>query len=201
LSITVNTTPVTNTECQGTDYAATNGTFTTGYNYSFRTEGTDVIATFELLDNRTGVQGYAWTYNPNFAETSMTANGKIVTKTFSGQTLGAAFKMACKFAYAGGMSVTKYFDYVVGSNCDATAVEKVVSTEPFFYPNPVQDMLQLETGHNETSLNIYDIIGHKVFSGIVPASFNLNVSHFKPGIYFIVAESKDKILKGKIIKN
>jgi hypothetical protein len=83
----------------------------------------------------------------------------------------------------------------------ATAVEKIVSTEPFFYPNPVQDMLRLETGSGETTLNIYDVIGNKVFSGIVPASFNLNVSLFNPGIYFIVAESKDKILKGKIIKN
>ncbi len=128
LSITVNTTPVTNTECQGTDYAAMNGTFTTGYNYSFRTEGTDVIATFELLDNRTGVQGYAWTYNPNFAETVMTANGKIVTKTFTGQTLGAAFKMACKFAYAGGMSVTKQFTYTVGSDCASGTADTQIPT-------------------------------------------------------------------------
>ena len=119
LSITVSTTAITNTECRGTDYVASNGSFTTGYNYSFRTVETDVIATFELLDNRTGVQGYAWTYNPDFAELIMSANGKTVTKTFTGQTIGATFKMACKFAYAGGMSVTKQFSYIVGNNCES----------------------------------------------------------------------------------
>jgi hypothetical protein len=128
LQIIVSTTAVTNTECQGTDYAASNGSFITGYNYSFKTIGTDVITTFELLDNRTGVQGYAWTYNPNFAESTMTANGKIVTKTFSGQTLGAMFKMACKFAYAGGMSVTKQFTYTVGNNCESGVTDTQLPT-------------------------------------------------------------------------
>ncbi len=128
LSITVNTTPVTNTECEGTDYAASNGAFTTGYNYSFKTVGTDVTATFELLDNRTGVQGYAWTYNPNFAEVAMTTTGKIATKTFTGQTTGSIFKMACKFSYAGGMSVTKQLTYTVGSNCPAVTADTQAPT-------------------------------------------------------------------------
>lgn len=128
LSITVSTTAVTNTECDGTDYVASSGSFTTGYNYSFRTVGTDVIATFELLDTRTGIQGYAWTYNPAFAEVIMTASGKIVTKTFTGQTPGATFNMACKFAYAGGMSVTKKFTYTVGKDCSAGTVDTQLPT-------------------------------------------------------------------------
>lgn len=128
LSITVSTTAVTNTECLGTDYVASNGSFTTGYNYSFRTVGTDVIATFELLDNRTGVQGYAWTYNPTFAETEMAVSGKIVTKTFTGQTVGTTFKMACKFAYAGGMSVTKQFTYTVGNDCASGTADTQLPT-------------------------------------------------------------------------
>lgn len=187
--------------CTTISKEASQGSFSVGYRAVFETVGSNVNITFELLDDKAGVVAYLWKKTP-FGETQMTpVSGKTFSATLGGLTHGTTISYACKFAFAGGMSVTKYFDYVVGSNCDATAVEKVISTEPFFYPNPVQDMLRLETGHNETSLNIYDIIGHKVFSGIVPASFNLNVSHFKPGIYFIVAESKDKILKGKIIKN
>lgn len=128
LSITVSTTAVTNTECEGSDYVATNGSFTTGYKYSFKTVGTDVTATFELLDNKTGIQGYAWTYNPNFAEAAMTTNGKIVTKTFTGQAIGATFKMACKFSYAGGMAVTKQLTYTVGKDCSTGTVDTQLPT-------------------------------------------------------------------------
>jgi hypothetical protein len=32
----------------------------------------------------------------------------------------ATISYACKFAYAGGLSVTKYFSYVVGHNCGVT---------------------------------------------------------------------------------
>ena len=110
-----------NNDCNGTSTETSTpaqGTFTLGYNYSFTTSGTDVILTFELLDNQTGVVAYAWTYNPAFAETSMTlVSGKKFTKTFSGQTIGATFNVACKFAFSGGMAVTKTFTYIVGNDC------------------------------------------------------------------------------------
>ncbi|MDD5185752.1 MAG: hypothetical protein PHS84_10885, partial [Paludibacter sp.] len=113
-----------NNECAGTSIETSTpaqGTFTLGYSYSFTTSGTDVIVTFELLDNQSGVVAYAWTYNPGFAETSMTlVSGEKFTKTFTGQTIGASFNVACKFAYAGGMAVTKTFAYTIGSDCGAS---------------------------------------------------------------------------------
>jgi hypothetical protein len=115
----------TNTECAGTSTETSTpaqGTFTLGYNYSFTTSGTDVTFTCELLDTKVGLVAYAWTYNPNFAEVQMTqGTGQSFSKTFTGQTLGATFSVACKFAFAGGMAVTKTFTYTVGNACGASS--------------------------------------------------------------------------------
>ena len=117
-----------NTECKGTDTQASQGSFATGYNYEFTTNGTDLTVTFELLDTKDGVVAYAWTYNPNFAETGMTnVGGKKFSKTFTGQTIGTTFKVGCKFAFAGGMAVTKTFEYVVGNSCGSSTDTEIPS--------------------------------------------------------------------------
>ena len=115
----------TNTECSGNSTVSTDGVaFTQGYDYTFTTSGTTVTATFKLLDTKTGLIAYAWTENPNFAEVGMTAGtNQTFTKTFTDAafTAGYVFKIRCKFAYAGGMSVTKLFSYTVGNACVITA--------------------------------------------------------------------------------
>ena len=195
------TTPVnTNTECAGTSFEAAQGSFLTGYNYSFSTVGTDVIATFELLDIRTDVKGYAWTYNPNFAEVAMTGNGKIFTKTFTGQTIGATFKVGCKFSYAGGMAVTKTFSHTVGKICSGTGFEKTIVSTPFFYPNPVQNILHLTLTDENNRPVITDLSGKRVFDNNVPSNYKLNMSTFDTGVYFLRVENARGVLNGKVIK-
>ena len=122
--IQISTTPDENTQCSGSDYEASQGEFNTGYNYSFETSGTDVIFTFELLDtDRTGVIAYLWQENP-FIETPMTnSSGLIFTKTLSGFTEVQTISYACKFAFAGGLAVTKYLSYEVGSNCSSLSLD------------------------------------------------------------------------------
>ncbi|GAB1415872.1 hypothetical protein MASR2M117_12780 [Paludibacter sp.] len=133
--IVVNATTATNvnTECEGVSTEAAEGSFTDGYNYKFTTSGTTVTVEFELLDVKDGVVAYAWTYNPNFAETAMTnIGGKKFTKTFTDQTLDATFKVACKFAFAGGMAVTKQYEYTVGENCSEGGGEEDVEAPTAF---------------------------------------------------------------------
>ena len=104
------TTENTTTECGGNSTEASVGSFSAGYKYSFQTTGTDVKITFELLDkDKQGVVAYLWKQTP-FGETQMTnVSGNIFTKTITGQTVGATISYAVKFAFAGGLSVTKYF--------------------------------------------------------------------------------------------
>ncbi len=149
-----------NTECAGTSTEAASGyTFDTGYNYSFTTSGTDVTFTCELLDNKDGVVAYAWTYNPNFAEVAMTnVSGKLFSKTFTGQTLGSSFNVACKFAYAGGMTVTKTYTYTVGNTCGGVAdTEKptaFTATAGTITANSIELLLNAEDNSGAVSFSI-----------------------------------------------
>ena len=191
----------TNTDCSGSLAAASQGSFSVGYKYSFQTVGTDVNITFELLDNQTGVIAYLWNYTSGFAESGMTnAGGMKFTKTLSGQATGATINVACKFAFAGGMSVTKQFVYTVGSNCSANGVENIAENQQFFYPNPVRNILHLELSDDNNRLIITDMLGKRFFESKIPINYNLDMIGFHSGIYFIRVESKQGILTGKIIK-
>lgn len=106
------------TACSGTSSESQQGAFSIGYNYSFQTNGTAVTFTFELLDtDKTGVIAYLWRESP-FGETPMdNVSGLNFSKTLTNQTVGSTISYACKFAFAGGLAVTQYFDYVVGDDC------------------------------------------------------------------------------------
>ncbi len=113
-------TPVnTDTPCSGSSTVSSQGeAFASGYTYSFTTIGTDVTITFECLDTKVGLVAYLWDKTTGFSESMMTNSlGQVFTKKMTGLTVGANITVACKFAFAGGMSVTKDFTYKVGDNC------------------------------------------------------------------------------------
>lgn len=87
--------------------------FTNGYNYSFSADKGEVTITFESLEDYVGLVAYLWNYTSGFAERQMDVNGQVATTTLHNQPAGTVLDFACKFAYAGGMSVTKRFQYTV----------------------------------------------------------------------------------------
>ncbi len=104
-------------KCETTSKDASQGSFTLGYIATFETVGSNVTMTFELLDDKEGVVAYAWKKTP-FSEAQMTSIGnKKFSYTLGGLTEGETISYACKFAFSGGMAVTKYFDYEVGTSC------------------------------------------------------------------------------------
>jgi hypothetical protein len=106
--------------CDAVFKDAQQGAFDLGYKAKFETVGTDVFITFELLDQKDGTVAYLWKESP-FGETQMTnQSGRIFTYKLTGQTNGSLLSYACKFAFAGGLAVTKYFKYVVGDSCGDT---------------------------------------------------------------------------------
>ena len=107
----------TNNSCSGESNVAQQGSFTLGYKYSFKTEGSQVIIEFELLDDRPDLIAYLWKKDP-FSESSMSSVGsRTFRAVLTNQSIGSTISYAVKFAFAGGLAVTKYFDYVVGDNC------------------------------------------------------------------------------------
>lgn len=198
--IVLNAKTTTVLQCSGTASDAQQGSFSTGYNYSFETIGTSVKITFELLDtNKTGVVAYLWKQSP-FTETPMSnVSGNIFTQTITGQTSGSTISYAVKFAFAGGLSVTKYFSYVVGSNC-SLGIESPLELKNLCYPVPVHNTLFLQLTDNQNRIFLTDIVGKKLIDLKVSSSYNLDMSAFKSGIYLLSIENSNGIQQQKIIK-
>lgn len=124
--VTAKTSENTNTECSGTSTVSNDGTpFTDGYKYQFTTSGTDVNVSFEMLDQKDGLVAYLWNRTGgSFSETMMTPSpAPVFTKMLTGQTVGSKITVACKFEFAGGLSVTKDFTYTVGNDCGVIVPE------------------------------------------------------------------------------
>ena len=72
--------------------------------------------------------------------------------------------------------------------------------EVLLYPNPVNDILHIKLPENINRLMIYDTMGNKVYDQIVIADYQLDMSYFKTGIYFLKAENAKGIMNSKVIK-
>jgi hypothetical protein len=182
--LVVNATTTVASQCNGTNNEAQQGSFTVGYNYEFETIGTDVKITFEILDpNLVGVVAILWNQNP-FTETQMTnVSGNKFTKTITGQTIGATINYAVKFAYAGGLAVTKYFPYVVGDNCDlGTPTTKFDNDLTFI--NPAKDFLEIQSEIPIDRIEIYNMTGILALTA-TEISDKIDISRLPAGIYIL----------------
>jgi len=165
ITLMATTSADTSTECSGASSDSQQGAFSIGYNYSFETNGTDVTFTFEMLDtDKTGVVAYLWKESP-FGETQMDhVSGLTFSKTLSGFTNGQTISYACKFAFAGGLAVTKYFSYEVGNTC-ALGIDDTLEEKIDFYPNPTKNVWNVQTtGLVIESITVFDLLGKKVFT-------------------------------------
>lgn len=190
----------TTTECSGTSSDAQIGNFSIGYNYSFATSGNDVTITFELLDtDKVGVVAYLWQQTP-FSEAQMTqGSGLSFSKTINGQTSGTTINYAVKFAYAGGMSVTQYFDYVVGTDCGLGIDDKQWNDSVTLFPNPARGIFNIDSKLSAlTKVELYSVMGSK----ILETSTNLNtirIDGLAGGIYLVKIYSGNKSTTRKLI--
>ncbi len=185
--------------CSGTSTLAQQGSFTSGYNYAYETLGTNSVkVTYELLDtDKVGLVAYLWRQSP-FAETQMTnVSGRVFTHTLTGQTPGATLNYAVKFAYANGMSVTPYYQYVVGNNCNLDqeqfAIDKVLILQ-----NPANDVLFLNQDMVIQNVKIYSVLGQKMLDINQPTS-NVDISKLVSGVYFVLIQTSLKTYKEKLI--
>ncbi len=198
--IVLNATTSTIIQCTGTSNIAQQGSFSTGYNHTFETIGTDVKITFELLDtDKVGVIAYLWKQSP-FAETQMTnVSGNIFTKTITGQTIGSTISYGVKFAFAGGLSVTKYVTYVVGSNC-SLGTTTMSELQQIIYPNPVENTLYLQLLDQQNQITLTDITGRIQMEAQLNANDSIDMSAYKSGIYFLTVKNAHGTQNYKVIK-
>ena len=184
--------------CSGTSALAQQGSFSTGYNYSFETIGNDVSITFTLLDtDRVGVVAFLWRQTP-FTEFQMTALGNnTFTYTITGQTPGANISYAVKFAFAGGLSVTNYFNYQVGSNC-LVGSDNITIDPDFYFQNPSDGTLEIQSQNSIHKVEIFDINGRMILESR-QVNESISLHHLSKGVYFIRVYFNDRTLTKKVI--
>jgi hypothetical protein len=157
-----------------------------------------------MLDNKSGIVAFLWDQTSGFAETQMTnIGGNKFSTTLSGKTAGSIIKVACKFAYAGGMSVTKQLSYTVGSNCGASGIGKIVSNDTFFYPNPTKDLLYFKSTSAIRNITISNLLGQTLKVIVMKGSENnINISDLGLGNYLFTTKLENGItLVSRVVKN
>ena len=170
------------------------GSFSTGYKITFETIGSNVKITSELFDNdKSGVVGILFRKHP-FQESYMDNDGGLVfSKTIGGLTEGEIISYAVKFAFAGGLSVTKYFDYEVGKSCtlNTDLTEKNLPIQ--IYPNPASEKFNI-SGQFDKAI-VYNIDGKQL---IISKSNEINISLLSDGVYIIkVLDNQNNIIDVK----
>ena len=184
ISVQATTIADANTSCSGTETEASEGSFSIGYTYSFVTNGTSVTFTFELLDtDKSGVVAYLWRESP-FSETPMSGSGNSFSVTVNDFTVGETISYACKFAFAGGLAVTKYFLYQVGENCALSSEPISPTNQVFIYPNPADKEVFVSVSQGSIDkLELYTISGVKIKDA--NSDDRLQVDDLASGLYLI----------------
>jgi hypothetical protein len=191
----------TSSQCSGAESEAIQGSFSVGYNYEFSANGSDVTFTFEMLDtDRSAAVAYLWKENP-FSETPMDkVSSNKFTKTVSGFTIGQTISYACKFAFDGGLAVTKYLTYKVGDNCTLSTENNILAQSVKVFPNPAKNTLNLSSPIKAiTKVEVFSVIGKKVLT-VKNNLEKINIEELSSGMYFIKISSDDANYTTKFIK-
>lgn len=187
--------------CSGTSNLAQIGSFSTGYSYEFQTNnGNEVKITYGLLDtDKVGVVAFLWKQSP-FSEVQMTnVSGNVFTHTLTNQTLGSTINYGVKFAFAGGMSVTNYYSYVVGSAC-SMGVDSFSELNSISFPNPVSERVSINSNVSIDKVEIYNLLGNRMLEQKSDTK-NIDITNLQPGVYLMIIQAGfEKIVKKIIIK-
>ena len=174
--------------CTFNSSEAREGQFSVGYNLTFETIGNSVKFTAELLDtDKTGAPAFLFKELP-FTETGMDDLGNnVFSKTLGGFTQGENISYGVKFSFPGGVGITKYFQYEVGSTCALSITDVFIEKPILIYPNPTKDKFFVDT-EGAVFVEVYDISGKKL-----QASYDKeqDISALSPGVYFVKVNRLD----------
>jgi beta-glucanase (GH16 family) len=186
--------------CAGTSKLSQQGSFSTGYDYEFKTEGSNVKVTYTLLDSdKVGVVAYLWKQSP-FGETSMiNTTGKTFTHTLTGQTLGSSINYGVKFAFAGGLAVTPYYSYVVGNICSSESKDIVID-KGYSFNNPASGFIKITSKSKIDKVELYHLSGSLVLTSQNTES--IDIQALPSGTYtMLLYTGKESVTEKVIVEN
>ena len=91
--------------------------------------------------------------------------------------------------------ISKIDDLVVAGIQPSGFVAEIYNSETMVYPNPCDDLLNIESSEDITSIEIYNIQGSKVMVVTNNSSdlFQVNVSELNAGLYFVKIYSSNEV--------
>ncbi|WP_162127788.1 T9SS type A sorting domain-containing protein [Flavobacterium phycosphaerae] len=122
-----------------------------------------------------------------------------------------AFKIKTKPTLVAGdvinNSASIYFNYDSPTNTnnaqtlitDTLGLNENILTKVLVYPNPVKNILNIDTEDNINSTEIFDVNG-RLLETILSNEKKINVSSLSKGVYLIKAHTDKKVITAKIIK-
>jgi hypothetical protein len=114
----------------------------------------------------------------------MSGSGNLFNITLNDFTVGETISYGCKFAFAGGLAVTKYFSYQVGDDCALSYDSISPTNQVFIYPNPADKEVFVSFSQGSVDkLELYTISGVKIKEAI--ANDRLQVDELASGLYLI----------------
>ena len=191
-------------ECSQTSTEVVDGSpLTEGYAVSFETvNGNDVRIVAQCFDQKEGLVGILFDRTQGFREYQMNSeSNNIFSYTLKSLALGTKIRFAIKSAFAGGLSITKDFEYEVGAPCKSSVVENILGEgDVTVYPNPVAETLHLALPSTSNRVYVWSGDGRLMFDAFLPADAAVDVEGWANGIYFLRVESEAGIYVGKVVK-
>lgn len=101
------------------------------------------------------------------------------------------------------------WDSFASNNCDDLGTHnQTLNTENYtdkklsIYPNPVKSNLNINLANEEqTIIEIFDVLGKRVYSKKLLSSGSINLQNLKTGVYIIKFTQKNKTVSKKLIKS
>src|SRR5690554_147284 len=91
--------------------------------------------------------------------------------------------------------------FFVAGDCETLGVSDFTSIDFDFYPNPVTDVLTIQSQETVESIEVYNLMGQKVLKPSTISHGDINLSSLKLGIYLVKATFEGRITETfKIVK-
>lgn len=169
------------------------------------------LSTFEFRANLSGapnlspyvVRSNADNYTVNVPFTK-TAFGPAIINLSGGDFQDVTASVTLRVYVYGSADVNSnigIIEYLWRGSVEAAAgIDDVSVYKTKLFPNPVKDVLQIDSAETVTSIEVYNMAGQTVAQAVGTTIKETNLSHLPAGAYMIKIISGDKTTVDKIIK-
>ncbi len=132
------------------------------------------------------------------AYTTYSGTLEVVANPTSGVTRLILFYTADK-TVTGTQSYNIWIDDITIEEGTSTAIGDEIVSEVSFYPNPVQDVINIMTDARVNKVEVFSLTGQKVASDYT-GSKQVNVAGLSKGVYIVSAEADGQTIRKKVTK-